>query len=296
MTHCYAAKNFRRASLDLIDKLNEILHQYREQDLVLSVRQLFYQAVARALIENTERQYTKVINLVNDGRMAGLIDWDMIEDRTRNFNERQRWQSGEQILRAAADSYHEDMWRDQEYRVFAIIEKDALSAVISPTCRRFDVPLLAARGYPSVTALHEFAEEKINPAQENGQQVIILHLGDHDPSGLDMTRDLQSRLDTFCLYPVNVERIALNMNQIEELSPPPNPAKQTDKRFQAYRQDFGDSSWELDALPPEYMAALLEANIRKYIDVDAWQDRQHEIKNIQNQLEDFADAFQESCM
>ena len=232
-----------------------------------------------------------IINLVNKARMAGLIDWDMIEDRTRNFNERTRWKSGEQILKAAADSYHVDLWQGQDYRVFSIIEKDALSAVISPICGSLDVPLLAARGYPSVTALHEFAEKKIIPAQRNGQQVIILHLGDHDPSGLDMTRDLQNRLDLFTSEQVFVERIALNMHQIEELNPPPNPAKQTDKRFEAYRQQYGDSSWELDALPPEYMATLLEANIEKYIDDILWQARQDEIDTIKDQLLKFAGNF-----
>jgi hypothetical protein len=85
---------------------------------------------------------------------------------------------------------------------------------------------------------------------EAGQDVVVLHLGDHDPSGLDMTRDLRDRLSLYSRAAVDVQRVALNMDQVGVFNPPPNFAKESDKRFEAYRRQYGDQCWELDALPP----------------------------------------------
>lgn len=266
MKQSYIEKQFRQASLSLLDAMNEIVAEYEQQGFRLTVRQLYYQLVTRNLIANSEKEYDRITRLCNDARLAGLMDWDMLEDRTREFIERQRWESGAQILKVAADGYHQDYWEGQPNRVFCIVEKDALAGVLEPVCRELDIPLLAARGYPSVTVLHEFATEEIIPAMEDGQQVSILHLGDHDPSGIDMTRDLRERLGLFTGCDVFIERVALNMDQVEEHALPPNPAKSSDKRFSEYARNYGNESWELDALPPEYLAELVRDNAERYID------------------------------
>jgi len=211
---------FRGDSPRLIETINSILVEYEEQGLTLSVRQVFYQLVARDCIANTKAVYTKISNLLNDARIAGLIDWDMIEDRTREFKRRQRWGSAAEILTTVAKSFHMDLWEGQEMRAFCVVEKDALSGVLEPVCRKYDLPLLAAKGYPSVSILREFAELDILPTIEEGQSVIVFHLGDHDPSGIDMTRDLRERLSMFSRHDVEVVRLALNMPQVEELKPP----------------------------------------------------------------------------
>jgi hypothetical protein len=226
--------------------------------------------------------------------MAGLVDWDMIEDRTRTFDRRSRWDSGEEVLRAVADQFHMDMWEGQDVRLFTVVEKDALSGVLSPVCREYDVPLLAAKGYCSVSTLREFTVEDILPAIDDGQEVVILHLGDHDPSGLDMTRDIKDRVSAFLNgsgQRVQVVRLALNMDQVQELNPPPNPAKTTDRRFAEYAKKYGRESWELDALRPDYMANLVENTIRRYIDFDLWQAREEEINLTKTKLRELADGF-----
>jgi hypothetical protein len=214
----------------------------------------------------------------------------------RQFDIRQRWQSGADILKAAASSYHEDMWAGQKWRVFVVVEKDALSGILAPVCRKWDVPLLAARGYPSASVLHEFALDDIVPALvESEQSVIILHLGDHDPSGIDMTRDLEDRLALFSNYhasrEVELERLALNMEQVEELKPPPNFAKQTDKRYAAYVEVYGSECWELDALPPEYLVDLVEGNIKPFIDQGAWDETATAIESVKTKLLSIAQEF-----
>jgi hypothetical protein len=132
--------------------------------------------------------------------------------------------------------------------------------------------LLAARGYSSATLFYEIAKERICPALEDGQEVVLLHLGDHNPSGLDMTRDLQDRLSLYASATVDVRRVALNMDQVEAFQPPPNPAKESDKRFDAYRREYGDKCWELDALPPEELARLTREAIEEHIDGPRWRD------------------------
>lgn len=288
---CYLPKRFSVRNEQFIDLMNDIISDYQRQGYVLTVRQLYYQLVARDLISNTLQEYKRVASIINDGKLAGLIDWDAIEDRTRAFIRRPRWTSGAQILQSAAHSYHQDLWFGQHYRVFCIVEKEALVGVLDRVCNEMDVPLLAARGYPSGSVLREFALEQIQPALYEGQTAIILHLGDHDPSGLDMTRDLQERISLFTEQDVLLQRLALNMDQVEELQPPENPAKATDARFEGYRQRYGESSWELDALSPSYLDNLLRENIAEFTDNYRMNMVRQEIAEVKATIEKVAEGF-----
>lgn len=288
----YQSFRFTDESLGMIKTMREIVADFMGQGFVLTVRQLYYQLVARDLIPNTERSYKRITSLANDARLAGLIDWDAIEDRTRAFIRRTRWDSGAHILDNAARGFHMDMWINQAQRVYVIIEKEALVGVLQAVCSKYDVPLLAARGYPSGTVLREFAQEDILPFS-NDQDSVIVHLGDHDPSGLDMTRDLRERIAMFAEGErIELKRIALNMTQIEEREPPPNPAKTTDSRFAEYRERFGEESWELDALPPSYLVELVEAAIQERIDADAWKARDAEVNKVRRKLIKLSKTFE----
>lgn len=290
-TECYVPKNFKDDSWNLIAVMNGIVSEYQRQGYVLTVRQLYYQLVARDHIENTLQSYKRVAGVINDAKLAGLIDWDAIEDRTREFLVNNHWTSGSELIRAAARQYKEDMWLNQECRLFVIIEKEALVGVLEDLCRRYDVPLLAARGYPSGTVLREFAQLHLLPAIEDGKYIRILHLGDHDPSGIDMSRDITERLSLFTYGGVGaeeVERIALNMEQVREVRPPENPAKSTDSRFREYRKRFGTSSWELDALSPSYLNNLVEQHITFHLDDSAWLDRKQQVEEVRKMLNDRA--------
>lgn len=295
----YRDINLRSDTLNLISLINQIIGAYRKQGYTLSVRQVYYQLVARALIENTERSYKRIASIINDGRLAGYIDWDAIEDRNRDIEMRTRWNDGSHIINACVSSYHEDLWSGQANRVFVIVEKAALANVMEGVCRRYDVPLLAARGYPSVSIVREMVLEHMSPTIYD-QCPIILHLGDHDPSGIDMTRDLEERINLFAgeyiesgAFEPSIERIALTMRQVEERKPPPNPAKTTDARFKSYRRQFGNESWELDALDPAYLSDLVERNIEKYIDnPEAWEERRGHVEKVKEKLKKVAKEFE----
>jgi hypothetical protein len=200
--------------------------------------------------------------------------------------------TNDEPARLYSDSFHMDMWELQAERVFVIIEKEALVGVLQDVCRKWDVPILAARGYPSGTVLREFAVSDMIPALRGSQRSIIVHLGDHDPSGLDMSRDLQERLSMFSGSVVELKRIALNMDQIEERKPPPNPAKVTDSRFESYAAQFGDESWELDALPPQYLVDLVEAEIQTHVQPAEWHEREDEVDQIKQRIVELAGEFQ----
>lgn len=298
--HCYVPRNFSAERYALIAYIDQMCRDYQAQGYMLSVRQLYYQLVARGKIPNTERSYQNTAGLINDARLAGLIDWSAIEDRGRDVVLRTRWNSGSHIVRAAANSFHQDKWTTQGARVLVIVEKAALAGILEGVCNEYDVPMLAARGYPSVSIVREMTLEHIVPAIKAGQDVTILHLGDHDPSGIDMTRDLDERIHLFtenrermAMVRVVVKRIALTMDQVEEVQPPPNPAKVTDSRFVGYQERYGDESWELDALEPSYINNLVTREIKALIDDDAWDERVGEIESIRSEIADVADKFDE---
>ncbi len=259
----YIDKNFRKDKLLLIDKINEVIRNYIAQGYSLTLRQVYYQLVARAVIENNEKSYKNIGNLISDARLAGLIDWNSIEDRTRNMRGNSHWSSPCSIINSAAYSYHMDHWEGQEYYVEVWVEKDALIGIVGQICGQLDVNFFSCRGYVSQSEMWG-AAQRLKSRQDQGQNVVLLHLGDHDPSGKDMSRDIQDRLRIFEAYNVEFHRLALNMNQIEKYNPPPNPAKLTDSRATQYIDEFGYDSWELDALEPQVISDLIESNVKKY--------------------------------
>lgn len=293
MKQCYIPKNFKPETLRLVRFISDIVDEYQEQGYVLTVRQLYYQLVARDIIPNTLQSYKTTAGIINDAKHAGLLDWDMLEDRTREFVKNARWDSASELLGICAQQFHMDLWEDQNHRPFVIIEKEALSGVFVPVCRELDVPMLAARGYPSGSVLRSFAVTDMRDALRAGQVPVILHFGDHDPSGIDMTRDLQERLTMYLERHVEVRRLALNMQQVEEQRPPENPAKSADPRFGWYAEQFGYSSWELDALSPTYLGDLVRTNIAEYTDSDLLDQRKEEIEETRRRLKEVAESFEE---
>lgn len=294
----YKDFNFKTATYKLIALVNTVVDEYMRGGDTLTVRQLYYQLVARGYIENTEKSYKRIVNTLNEARLAGLIDWDAIEDRTRAFETRSRWNNGNEILDGCARQFHMDMWEHQPTRVFVVVEKEALSGVVHKACRPWDVPFLSARGYPSVSVLRDFVSSDLLPMilghHGRRQEIAVLHLGDHDPSGIDMTRDLVDRIELFAgnaNLKIDLQRIALTMDQVDEQQPPPNPAKQTDARFKDYADKYGDESWELDALSPAYIRDLITSHITPYIDTALWQDREAEIANVRTRLKSLAESF-----
>jgi hypothetical protein len=264
----YVPKNFKPATLEIIEKVNGIVNHFWGLGFDLTLRQLFYQMVSRIWLANKQSEYKRLGEIVNDARYAGLIDWDRIVDRTRTRRTVPHWTGPQSLLDGCAYSYRIDKWKGQPGRPWVWIEKEALVGIIEPVCRRLDLGWFACKGYVSASEAHGAARD-VSP----GQKVLLLHLGDHDPSGLDMTRDIRKRFDIFRVDEsrLKVKRIALNMSQVAELNPPPNPAKESDARFPAYRKLYGENCWELDALPPDYIEGIIEEAVLDVRDEAKWQ-------------------------
>lgn len=266
---CYEKKTFRPASLAKIEQANEIISEYQDQGFVLTLRQLYYQFVRRNWIPNSDKEYDKLGALLTDARLAGMVDWDAIEDRTRSLKSITHWDSPNEIVETYAEYFNVSRWENMDYRPEIWIEKEALAGVFARVCEELDVPYFSCRGYGSASEMWR-AGCRMKDHIRRGKTPIIFHFGDHDPSGIDMTRDITDRLALFAGRRIRVDRVALNMDQIERFQPPPNPAKVTDSRYEAYTHEYGDFSWELDALEPQVLMDMVSESVLPYRDEYEW--------------------------
>jgi hypothetical protein len=265
----YKDKKIGAERLAIIATANGILSEYRQQGFQLTLRQLYYKFVARDIIPNTMKQYKLLGSIINDGRLCGLIDWNDITDMTRNIQSVSHWTDPAHIVGAVADQFRIDKWATQGVRPEVWIEKDAMASIVEGICTELDIAYFSCRGYTSQSEMWAGAM-RLMKYKRAGQKPLILHFGDHDPSGIDMTRDITDRMSLF-MGGATIERLALNWDQIEEYQPPPNPAKEGDSRSASYIAEFGDSSWELDALEPAVVVDLIRSTVEGVRDNDAWQ-------------------------
>lgn len=289
----FESKKFQQKSLDLIKTVNGILDEYAAQGFTLSLRQLYYQLVARDYIENSIRSYKRIGTIVSDARLAGLIDWDMIEDRARETIIPPAWESPAEIVQAAARQFRLDRWEGQKNYVEVMVEKDALSGILRPVCNALHVRFTANKGYSSSSAMYETGK-RILAAARSGKAPHLLYLGDHDPSGIDMTRDITERLELFShdrILARQINRLALNIDQVRTWKPPENPAKDKDTRYKAYVLQFGRASWELDAVEPATLAALVRDAVNELIDRRQWRKVEKQEQAMRAELEAYAENY-----
>lgn len=272
MKECFQEWKPSGKSRVMIEKVNEILGVYDAQGYVLTLRQLYYQLVSRDVIPNSIQSYKRLGHVVNQGRLGGLVDWRMIEDRIRVPKGRNHWDDPAETIISAQHSYYRSRWEDQGRYIEVWCEKDAVSNILQPVCSEYDVVFMANRGYSSQSAMYD-AAQRLDSAIMDGKIVSVIYMGDHDPSGIDMTRDIRERLGMFLRNgeEVNfVTRAALNMDQVRKYDPPENPAKTSDSRFRSYVRKYGSSSWELDALEPKVLAEITKSLITCHIDEQKW--------------------------
>ena len=268
----YKAWSPSPASLKIVAQATRICEAYAAAGYNLTLRQLYYQFVARDLLPNNMQSYKRLGAIINDARLGGLLDWNYLVDRTRNLSKLAQWATAEDAMDAIARQFRTMMWSSQQEYVEVWVEKEALADVVSRPADRWFVPYFSCRGYVSQSEMWA-AAQRLLQQERQGRKTHVIHLGDHDPSGKDMTRDIEDRLWTFGSM-VEVHRIALNMDQVLQYDPPPNPAKITDSRAEGYIEQYGDQSWELDALEPQVLDELIEGEILEHLDRDQW-DRDH---------------------
>jgi hypothetical protein len=286
MQETFKKINFRSKTLVKIDQAVSIIKEYQKMGFKLTLRQLFYQHVARNLLENTRNRYDWLSNLVRDARDTGKIDWDAMEDRSRTVNFHAAWDSPADFIKSTVECYAEDWWLDQKYRPEVWIEKDALLGVITPVCNEFRVPSFAHKGNTGQLHMYE-AGKRFAGYLKQGLTPIVLHLADHDPSGIDMTPDVENRLALYARKPIEVKRLALKIEQVRGL--PPNFAKEKDKNLKKYVAKFGTNQcWELDALAPNVIANLIRSAIKPLIGSKKWAAAQRKEQRNHKVLEQTA--------
>jgi hypothetical protein len=243
--------------------------------------------VARGIIPNNEKSYKNLGSLINDARLAGLIDWHAIEDRTRNLRSLPHWNHPSDVIESVASLYHLNHWKGQKNYVEVWVEKDALIGIVEQVCKKLDVSCFSCRGYVSQSEMWSAAQRFLYYNKEANKRVVLLYLGDHDPSGVDMSRDITDRNTLFGNCDLEFHRLALNMDQIKEYNPPPNPTKLTDSRANGYIDLYGYECFELDALEPQVISDLISYNVRKYRDEDIYRkvkSREEEGKELLKDL------------
>jgi len=260
----FRPQNFRPDSLELINSCDEIINDFMQQGLRLTLRQLYYQLVTKNIIKNEERSYKNLSNLVSDARLAGHLDWDAIEDRIRVPSIPAEWENIKSIVESALYSYRLPTWKDQPQYVELWVEKDALAGVLRPLAEKHHVTMMVNRGYSSQSAMYE-ASKRFMRRQEDGKELTLLYLGDFDPSGEDMVRDIADRMQMFGIA-LNVRKIALTMDQVRQYNPPPNPAKIKDPRAAGFIAEHGASSWEVDAINPTELRGIITRELDACID------------------------------
>ncbi len=287
----YEAWTPRPETERLVNTASDIIDEYEAQGFSLTLRQLYYQFVARDIISNTERSYKNLGNTIVKARMAGLLSWTAIEDRTRTHHT--PWiEEDDQTLISDLSAYIRfDQWARQDYYVEVWVEKEALGEVIEQACDPFLVTHMACKGYMSTSELWR-AGQRFQEKADAGKKGVLIHLGDHDPSGIDMTRDNDSRVRLFSDFSeVDVRRIALNMDQIDEHKPPPNPTKYSDSRATGYLANYGESSWELDALEPAILVKLITEELESLVDRATWNEVLWEEEKMKSIFENLANNW-----
>jgi len=293
----YIQKNFRSTTLQIIMDAEAILEEYKRQHLTMTLRQLYYQFVSRDLLpekwidpktgsKNNIKSYNNIGSILNDARLAGMIDWELMKDATRQAVQWQTWDSPHQRIRAAALVYNIDKWSNQEQLPEVWVEKDSLAAVVRRACMPLEVAYFSCRGYTSQTAMWEAGQRLIATIQ-SGQIPVIIHLGDIE----DRLRMFINESEDGDL--LEFRRIALNMDQIKLYNPPSDPAKITDSRSPEYIEKYGTSSWELDALDPTVMVQLITDEIMPIRDEDLYQERCDQEEEETAELQWIADHWDE---
>ena len=261
--------NLYTKSLMMVERINAILQPYMDRGQRVTLRQLYYRLVAGTAgppIPNTLRSYKNLGNLVSEARLGGYIDWDIIEDRVREPYHAAEFSNLDELSRSALASFRLPRWADQPKHVELWVEKDALAGILAPLAHEYHITLMVNRGYSSQSAMYQ-ASLRFGEAIEDGKDVVLLYMGDHDPSGLDMVRDIKTRMKMFDITSgFKIERIALTWAQIQEYEPPENPVKPKDVRTPKYKEEFGPHCWEVDALPPEVLDAIIRKSVEKNLD------------------------------
>lgn len=250
-----------RRTKDQTAALREMLYAVLAEHHPMTVRQAYYQLVARQAIANNRGQYQAISTLLVDMRKAGIVPWEWIEDRNRRPRHVPMWDDLPDFGRTVLASYRRDVWATQPNMIEVWLEKDALSGIFEDVIEPYGVTLNVGRGYDGWDSIHNAADRYCD-----GEGVTVLYFGDFDPSGEDMVRSLRERLGMLGSSPT-VIKCALTLEDVQRYSLPPDFTKATDSRRSGFVAKYGDISVELDALPTTILRAQVLREVEQRMDL-----------------------------
>jgi hypothetical protein len=248
------------------EALMETLIGILREQAPMTCRGAFYAASVVGAVPKTEAGYSKVQKALVKMRLCNVIPWRWITDGTRWRRGPETFDGVEDALHETARLYRRSLWDRAEEIVEIWLEKEALAGVILPVCDRWTVDLMVCKGYPSLSYLAEAAEH----ARGRRKPLRIYYLGDLDPSGKDIPRNIRSRLSEFSVDYSLIE-LAVNREQVTAWNLPTRPTKSTDSRA----KEFSGDSVELDAIPADRLRELVDDAINAHVD-------QHEVEILQS--------------
>jgi hypothetical protein len=261
-TRSKKVRGMARRSLDLI----EAMYVAAKAAQPITGRGVGYKLFTRGLIASMAKpEMQRVYRLLREAREHGIIPWEWIVDETREFERCSVWDDPKEFATTVSRSYRRDFWTQQPNRVEVWSEKGTVRGVLQPVLDEYAVGFRVMHGFSGATTIHDVAED------DDGRDLIVLYVGDYDPSGLYMSEhDLPDRLGKYGGDHVTLERIALTREQIDGLPSFPASDKRKDPRHKWFVRNFGSRCSELDALDPNDLRALVEEAIRTEIEPIAW--------------------------
>jgi len=252
----------------LIDTACTVLEAIRPA----SVRAVCYKLFVLGLIPDMGKNSTsKVSRLLVRAREDGFVPWEWIVDGGRVVRRVSTWSAPREIMKDALRGYRFDYWQQQPNRAHLVVEKETVASTLRPVLDEFAVPVSFMKGFASATAVNGLAEI----IGESDKPMHLLYCGDHDPSGRYMSDvDLPERIQRYGTGgQYLLRRIAVTRSQAESLDLPSFPVtdKSTDARYDWFLRRHGYRCWELDALDPNTLRALVREQVVALIDADAWE-------------------------
>ena len=241
----------------------------------LTVRQLYYQLVAKLVIPNKKATYSRVSRVSAKMRRQDIIPWEAIEDRTRRTVEKRGISNVQAFVNEQMESfldyryYHRCYVQEQENYVEVAVEKDALSSILTEAIYFYCTRLNIVKGQVSATMLNDMAE-RFEQAEYNGQHPVLLYLGDFDPTGIAIPESIKHGLWEYHSVEIELRRVGLNPEQIAQYNLPESfdAAKDTDPNYHKFIQRFGDAPpTELDALHPRDLTSLIQSELEAVLDM-----------------------------
>ena len=278
-------------SLELLDQVLKIIESY---NFALTLRQIYYQLVAKQIIPNQQKYYHQLSRLCVMGRNEGILPEEAFSDRLREVDRLSSWPDLNDFLSTVKRSYHKDKWENQDCYIEIWTEKDALRSVLTEVTYQYDVNLMVARGQLSRTEVYRTVERY---KEKSDKECFLYYAGDFDPSGLSIFESIKERISNFGtdilvdIFPtnhdINFERIALTPEQIKKYQLPSDPAKQTDPNYKNFVKKYGDMVVEIDSLPPDELRNIVKSCIKRNIDYGLLAQVQEIEKEEQIKLDKF---------